>query len=404
MTTPAAKPHLPPPIGRDLRLDFFRGLALVFIFVDHIPNNLIANFTVRNIGFSDATEMFVFISGYTAGLVYTAAALREGWLFASARILRRVWQLYMAHIALFVIFTAQIAWTAAQFDNPAYTEEMNVANFLREPHVAIIQALLLSFKPVNLDVLPLYVVLLAALPVTLLLLLQNRFATIALSLALYVASNLFRWNLPGYPPGSEWFFNPFAWQILFVLGAALGSRISMGEPRLLDTPGIGRLLRHPALIAAAAVYLIFALGIAVSWHFGDDEDVLPMWLLNLLYPISKTYLSPWRLVHFLALAYVAMLLFPKDHPFFAGRWARPFLLIGESGLQMFCLGVFLSFVGHFVLVELDGNIWMQLAVNAAGIGIMLAVAALMSWYKTTERGRASRQRQRPVRTAEGMAE
>lgn len=404
MTTPA-KPQAPPPVGRDLRLDFFRGLALVFIFIDHIPDNLVANFTIRNIGFSDATEMFVFISGYTAGLVYMAAMLREGWLFASARVLRRVWQLYMAHIALFLIFTAQVAWTAAQFDNPAYAEEMNVVSFLREPHIAVVQALLLSFKPVNLDVLPLYVVLLAGLPIVLLMLSQSRIVTLALSLALYVAANRFHWNLPGYPPGSEWFFNPFAWQLLFVLGATLGSRVSMGEPRLLEEPWIGRWLKHPAVIGVAVAYLVFSFGVAVSWQWsGDDEDVLPLWLMNVLYPMSKTYLSPWRLLHFLALAYIAMLWFRRDHAFFASRWARPFLLIGESGLQMFCISVFLSFVGHFVLVELDGEAAMQLVVNAVGIGIMLAVAAVIDWYKTTERGRASTQRLRPVKTAEGVAE
>jgi hypothetical protein len=402
MTAPAATPHTPPRVGRDLRLDFFRGVALIFIFVDHIPDNLVANFTIRNIGFSDATEMFVYISGYTAGLVYTAAMLREGWLFASARILRRVWQLYVAHIVLFVILTAQIAWTAAQFDNPAYAEEMNVANFLREPHIAIIQALLLSFKPVNLDVLPLYIVLLAGLPLVLLMLSRSPIVTLAVSLALYIAANLFQWNLPGYPPGSEWFFNPFTWQLLFVLGATFGARISRGEPRLLDAPWIGRWLRNPAVIAAAGLYLAFAFSIALTWHFAIDEEVLPGWLVNVLFPISKTYMSPWRFVHFLALAYVAMLVCRKDHPFFASRWARPFVLIGQSGLQMFCLGVFLSFVAHFILVELSGELGLQLTVNAVGIGIMLAVAALLNWYKTTERGRA--QPRRPIKTAEGMAE
>src|SRR5205807_1035351 len=78
MTTAATR--APVPISRDLRLDFFRGLALVFIFIDHIPDNLLSNLTLRNLGFSDATEMFVYISGYTAGLVYMAAMLREGWL------------------------------------------------------------------------------------------------------------------------------------------------------------------------------------------------------------------------------------------------------------------------------------------------------------------------------------
>ena len=56
--------------GRDIRLDLFRGLALWFIFVDHIPTNVVSWFTVRNYGFSDATEVFVFISGYTAVIAY----------------------------------------------------------------------------------------------------------------------------------------------------------------------------------------------------------------------------------------------------------------------------------------------------------------------------------------------
>jgi hypothetical protein len=311
----------------------------------------------------------------------------------------------MAHIALFVIFTAQVAWTAAQFDNPEYAEEMNVVSFLHEPHVAIVQALLLSFKPVNLDVLPLYVVLLAGFPLALWLIAHNRVVTLVLSFALYAAAGVFKWNLPGYPPGSEWFFDPLAWQFLFVLGAALGSLGATADTRIVDMRW-GRWLRHPAIMAAAWVYLVFSFCVAVSWSFVDDSDtsLLPTWLLNVMYPISKTYLSPWRLLHFVALAYVAMRLFDRSNPFFASRWARPLLYIGESGLQMFCVGVFLSFAAHFVLVEVNGDAWMQLIVNAIGIGIMLAVAALIHWYKTTERGRAAAQRRRTMATAEGVAE
>ncbi|HTI86837.1 MAG TPA: OpgC domain-containing protein [Alphaproteobacteria bacterium] len=403
MTTAAAR--APVPISRDLRLDFFRGLALVFIFIDHIPDNLLADFTVRNIGFSDATEMFVYISGYTAGLVYMAAMLREGWLFATARILRRVWQLYMAHIALFVIFTAQVAWTASQFDNPEYAEEMNVMSFLHEPHIAIVQALLLSFKPVNLDVLPLYIVLLAGFPVALWLIAHNRIVTVVLSFVLYAAASVFKWNLPGYPPGSEWFFNPVAWQFLFVLGASLGSLGATDSKRLVDMQW-GGWMRDRWVMVAALAYLVFSFAVAVSWNFVDENDTspLPMWLLNVLFPMSKTYMSPWRLLHFLALAYVAMRLFDRTYPFFATRWARPLLYIGESGLQMFCVGVFLSFAAHFVLVEVDNEPLMQFVVNAVGIGIMLAVAALIHWYKATEKGRAAAQRRRAVATAEGVAE
>src|SRR5262245_19770054 len=105
--------------GRDIRLDLFRGLALGFIFVDHVPTNLVSWLTVRNYGFSDATEIFVFISGYTAVIAYARMMQREGWLRAAARVYRRVWQLYVAHILLFVAFTAQIVWVSIARDTPS---------------------------------------------------------------------------------------------------------------------------------------------------------------------------------------------------------------------------------------------------------------------------------------------
>ena len=183
--------------GRDLRLDFFRGLALIFIFIDHIPGNIVADFTVRNFGFSDASEIFIFISGYAAGLVYMSAARHEGIVFASARVLRRVWQLYVAHLFLFVIFIAQVAWTSIKFDNPMYVEEMNIASFLQEPHVAIIQSMLLKFKPVYMDILPLYIVLLLFLPLVLWLSMRSRLLTVAISAALYGVVRYYHLNLPG---------------------------------------------------------------------------------------------------------------------------------------------------------------------------------------------------------------
>src|SRR6201992_1397524 len=137
-----------PVSGRELRLDLFRGLALWLIFIDHLPPNLLTWFTIRNYGFSDATEIFIFISGYTAAFVYGRAMKERGFIVSSARILRRAWQIYVAHIFLFTIFMAEIAYVAATFDNPLYAEEMNALGFLKQPAVTIFQALLLKFKPV----------------------------------------------------------------------------------------------------------------------------------------------------------------------------------------------------------------------------------------------------------------
>src|SRR6202008_4100068 len=201
MPLPTAAPLPGPPAAteRDLRLDLFRGIALWLIFLDHIPENVGNWFTIRNCGFSDATEIFIFISGYTAAFVYGRAMRERGYLIASARILRRAWQIYVAHIFLFTIFMAEIAYVAATFDNPLYAEEMNILDFLKQPDVTIFQALLLKFKPVNMDVLPLYIVLLLFFPPMLWLLLRHPNVALGGSAVVYAFAWRFDLNLSAYP-------------------------------------------------------------------------------------------------------------------------------------------------------------------------------------------------------------
>src|SRR4051812_50025248 len=184
---------------RELRLDLFRGLALWLIFIDHLPPNILTWFTIRNHGFSDATEIFIFISGYTAAFVYGRAMLERGFFIAGARIMRRVWQIYVAHVFLFTIFLAEISYVATRFENPLYSEEMGIMDFLKQPDVAIIQALILRFRPVNLDVLPLYIVLMLFLPVILWLMRWKADLTLALSAAIYALTWQYDWYLSAYP-------------------------------------------------------------------------------------------------------------------------------------------------------------------------------------------------------------
>src|SRR5256886_6698152 len=209
--------------GRDLRLDLFRGIALWLIFLDHIPSNLVAWGTIRNYGFSDATEIFVFVSGYTAAFVYGREMRERGFLIAGAHILRRAWQIYVAHVFLFAIYLAEISYVATSFENPLYAEEMNILDFLKQPDVTIVQALLLKFKPSNMDVLPLYIILLLLFPPILWLLQFRSSRALGASVLLYVLTWHFNWNMPTYP-SRHCHFTPFAWQLLFVFGAwcALG--------------------------------------------------------------------------------------------------------------------------------------------------------------------------------------
>ena len=368
---------MPPAIvsERDLRLDLFRGIALWLIFLDHIPSNVVSWITIRNYGFSDATEIFVFISGYTAAFVYGKTMLDRGFIVSSARILKRAWQIYVAHVFLFAIYMAEIAYVAHSFENPLYAEEMNILGFLREPDVTIIQALLLKFKPVNMDVLPLYIVLLLFFPPILWVALRKPDLALGLSALLYALSHWFNWNLPAFPSGS-WFFDPFGWQLLFVLGTwcALG-----GAKRVAGW------IRHPAVLWIAGIYLAFAFSVALTWHFSRLAMFMPHWLSELIYPIDKTNLDLLRIAHFLALAIFTVRIVSRHWSGLQSPILYPAILCGQHSLETFCLGVFLSFAAHFVFTEISNRLIVQVVVSIAGIAIMVAAAAMVTWYKRMER-------------------
>ena len=238
-----------------------------------------------------------------------APCSEHGFIVASARMLKRAWQIYVAHVFLFAIYLAEIAYVAHSFDNPLYTEEMGVLDFLKNPDVTILQALLLKFKPVNMDVLPLYIVLLLWFPPMLWLLLRSPSLALVASAALYALMWEFDWNIPAYPSGT-WVFNPFAWQLLFVFGAwcALG-----GAQRL------ARWLNSPVVVGLAVAYLLFAFGIAMTWYFPRLRRFVPKFVGEAIYPIDKTNLDVLRILHFLSLAVITVWFVPRDWPALKSR-------------------------------------------------------------------------------------
>jgi hypothetical protein len=365
-----------PASSRDLRIDFFRGLALIFIFIDHIPENILSYFTVQAVQFFDAAEVFIFISGYTAAFVYGQTLVSQGQLYATARILGRAWQLYVAHIFLFVIFVAEVSYTVTTFNNPMYNDEMRVGDFLEEPHIAIVKALLLEFQPTFLDILPLYILLLVIFPVVLLGLRWQPLAVLLPSLLLYLAVQATNMSVPAYPQGHVWYFNPLAWQFLFIAGAALGFA--------------GR--RHPGWSKLARVALPLAVSITavgflikLSWTIHGVWDPFPGFFLKELWPVNKNNLSPVRLIPFFAAVAVVAAVVPPDWATLSSPAARPLVLCGQQSLEIFCLGILLSALGHFVLSEYESGVAIQLLVNLAGIFAMCLTARMLDWYKTMGR-------------------
>lgn len=364
--------------GRDLRADVFRGLALWFIFIDHVPGNALGGYTLRNIALCDATEAFVLLAGYAAGLAYGTMLDRQGWFFATAAILRRVGTLYIAHIFLFVVFTAQVGYSVAALDSVAYLDELDLNAFGEQPYRALLEALLLRFQPAFLDILPLYIVLLLMLPFVLPLLGRPRLL-ITVVMAAYLVARLADVNLPSWR-GGGWFLNPLAWQVLFFIGCVLGNRRRQGQP-----PSIPR---SPHVIVFCAALLAVGGLLVVAWQRPEPLPYLPDWMASVLSGVDKTGLHPFRLLSILALTYVLGHWVTRGAAWLRGPVAAPFVLMGQHGLPVFCSGIFLSFLGRLALEQAEG--WpMQVMVNAAGFGAMVAIAAVGAWFRqrSSEGGR-----------------
>jgi hypothetical protein len=359
---------------RDLRLDFFRGLALFSIFIDHIPNNVLANFTLKSTALADAAEVFILISGYAAGMVYGRAFDRQGTLTASARIYHRVWQLYVAHVFLFMLFMATVAQAAANLNAGLYADEFRAADFLKEPDVAVIMALTLRFQPAFMDILPVYIVLLSALPIVLLGLRRWPLPVLGLSFGLWLVVQFdTSINLAAYPGANQvWFFNPFAWQALFFFSAWLGWR---------STHGGVAWLQNRWLFWAAAVLASAGLLLRIDWTLHWLYDPFPAFFTKALWPLmSKTDLSPLRFANVLAMALLVARLVPPQTSFLAGPVAKPFVMCGRHSLHIFCLGILLSVIGHLIINEHFGGLVLQATVTGGGIAVMIGVAGLMDWF------------------------
>ena len=370
----AAASH-PLAMERDPRLDFFRGLALFCIFLDHLPNNILASFTLQSVMFADAAEVFILISGYTAGMVYGRAMERQGFLAAGVRVYHRVWQLYVAHIFLFMVFLAVVAYTEGTLNKSLYSEEFGATNFLNEPGLALVQALMLQFQPAFMDILPLYIVLLAVLPFVLAVFRSCPAVICLISFALWLAVQLDnRVALSAYP-GAErvWLFNPFAWQALFLLGAWFGWRKIHGGVSWISSPW---------LFWLAAALSLAGFVIRFNWTLHGLYDPIPVLVSGkpLWWLLSKTDLGLLRLANVLAVALLAATLIGPRERFLTSSAAWPFLICGRNSLYIFCLGILLSVLGHLVLNEFFGGLAMQFVVSVAGVVIMIAVAALLEWF------------------------
>jgi hypothetical protein len=355
----------------DLRIDLLRGLATWFLFLDHVPHNVVNLITLRNFGFSGATDVFVFVSGYAAAVLFGTMAHERGFVVTTTRMFRRMWQLYAAYVVLFVVYIDIIGNVAAQYATTEIIDEYNVTGIVDHPIRTLMRGVMLQAKPLNLDTLQLFIALMAFFPLVLWSILRRPNLTLAASFLLYAAARMFDWSLPSFPSGS-WYFNPFCWQLLFVLGswfALNGARLTAAAQRMAW------------LRIAAAVYLVFALVVALASHAPAAAGALADFGLDPFTQTDKENLAPYRVAHLLALGLIFTYLVPRCLPALRSRLLQPVMKCGEEWLASFCVGVFLSFAAHFILITGPASIAMQVLVSATGIAMMTAIACYLSWSR-----------------------
>ncbi|HLZ01161.1 MAG TPA: OpgC domain-containing protein [Bradyrhizobium sp.] len=352
-------------IERDVRLDACRGVALWFVFLDHIPNNIGSWLTLRYYGFSDTTEVFMFVSGVTCALAYGRIRLRDGWLAVISHTLRRSWEIYAA----FLILTIACGVMVYLAGGSQFADETNTKFLLQDSGVALAHASILQYRPVNTDVLPTFVVFHLMFAPLLWLLVKIPDVTLGTSLLIYLLARSYGWNLAEWP-SHAWYFNPFAWQLLVILGAWWAMR---GRQKL------GRYLTTPIATSLAASYLLFSLVVALSWSIKPLEALIPPLLAKLIYPIDKSGLDPLRLLHFVALAVVLSRFLRPDWRGLTAPVLRSAVRCGENSLEVYCVGVLLSLAGHMLLVKVSSGIAMQLIVSASGILFLVAFATVLTW-------------------------
>ena len=340
-----------------------RGLALLTIFIDHIPRNAPALFTLHNFGFSDAAEIFVLLAGYSSMIAYGGLFRRSGTRTALARIARRCLRIYLFQAGLLL---ATLIIVRIWMDLTGLVPRFGVAPLIQMGLVpGLLRGLALNALPNYLDILPLYILLLALFPLVHFGMRRGVWGVLALSGTLWLAANVdHQLNLPNAAAVDDgWYFNPFAWQFLFVIGAALALAVRAGD---------GLLPWRNWAAAAAGAYLGFALLQGGSWDAWGLPDLRPLAIGT----PDKSHVGALRLLDILALMY---LLLSARVVARLSRW-RGLRLIdacGRHSLEIFAAGCLAALIGRILYRTFDATWPLQVAVNVGGIAVMLGLAHLL---------------------------
>jgi hypothetical protein len=345
--------------GRDLRIDFLRGICLLVIYTRHVHPNVLRECTLSEIGFSDAAEAFIFLSGLVSGRAY-AKALQQGFFFCQMKALRRCGEIYLAHLFTLFLNVALIPPLFGVFDARA-------AQFFQDPAWGLHHAFLLSFFPYVFTILALYILLLIPLPG--MLWLSNwfgRWGMVLVSFKVYLAVQAFPEALDLPDPWSCQYYNPLAWQFLFFVGVALGSG---------QGPATRWFPKRSIVICVSVVGLVLAFFVKIS---SAGQNALSILSVSIDIPLTgKRNLEPLRLIHFALLSCLCWTVFPLSGRLYRCCIGEAVIRCGQNSLAVFCFGVLVTNLANGSLVTLGASVWWQLAVNLAGWSLLLLFASLL---------------------------
>jgi hypothetical protein len=347
-------------------IDFWRGFALVTIFINHIPGIYFERFTFRNVSLSDSAELFVFLAGCALRILVdgSASALPAQWLLF--RLEARAFHVYVAQIFVTEMAIALLAAAALLLDAPYLLDWHNTSAIFNDPVKAHIGLVLLTHQLGYFNILPLYVVLLFIAPAVALLQRTAKTILLLVSFGIYAWSLIYGVNLPTWPVEGTWFLNPLTWQFIYVLGFLLAGSDGIG--------GFAR--RHLTLLRWLALPVVVLGAIVGYTNFSPDPVAVPE--PKLLFTFDKTFLAPARLIHSLALVALFSGAFKIFQPWIS-RSSEYLCLLGRNSLNVFCALSLLSLSGQILRFIFGGYVALDALIVILGLLVMGVLAWAAEW-------------------------